>query len=259
MGGPARSSGAREGGARSLARGIAVVDLLADRGPLSVAEIVAALAIPKSTAYEIVGVLARGGWVTSVPGGRLALGRRLHQIGQAFAQGDALLREGSEVVRSLRDQTGDTVQLSVLDGDCMMVLLKEEGLRAVRIISRAGSRVPVNWAAAGRLLVSDLGDPELRRLLASSVAASPTGRAETDPDRLVGQIRQARAQGHAIEVGEANEHAGCAAAPVLDGAGRCVAAISVAVPEQRLAPPSRGELVAKVVEAAAELSRRLAQ
>jgi DNA-binding IclR family transcriptional regulator len=245
-------------GPRSLARGIAVVDLLHDRGPSTVAEIVEALAIPKSTAYEITALLAREGWVAQGADGRLALGRRLHEVGQAYARGDALLREGAPVVRDLRDETGDTVQLSVLDGDLMVVLVKEEGLRPLRIISRAGSRVPVNWAAAGRLLVSDLDDASLRRLLAATVAPSPTGRAEIDVDRLVAQIRAFRAQGHAIEIGETNEHAGCVAAPVLDASGRCLAAISIAVPEQRLLPPSRDDLVKRAVQAAARLSRRLA-
>lgn len=248
--------GAGDGAARSLARGIAIVDLLA-HGPASVAEIVDALAIPKSTAYEIVGVLAQAGWVTPLEGGRLALGRRLHEVGQGYAEGEALLREGGLVVRGLRDETGETVQLSALDGDRMAVLLKEEGIRAVRIISRAGSRVPVNWAAAGRLLVSDMGDEALRRLLAATVAASPTGRAETDVERLVAQVRGFRAQGFAVEIGETNEHAGCVAAPVLDAEGRCVAAISIAAPEQRLATPHRQALVDAVIRAAATLSQRM--
>lgn len=247
----------RGGAARALGRGIAVVSLLQERGTATVAEIVQALAIPKSTAYEIVGVLAQAGWITADDSGRLSLGRRLHEIGQAYAQGDALLREGTPVVRALRDRTGETVQLSVLDGDRMMVLLKEEGLRPLRIISRAGSRVPVNWAAAGRLLVSDLEDGPLRQLLSATVAPSPTGRAETDVERLVAQIRTFRARGHAVELGETNEHAGCVAAPVLDRAGRCIAALSVAAPEQRLVPALRGALAEEVMAAARELSARL--
>jgi DNA-binding IclR family transcriptional regulator len=249
---------AAEGAARSLARGIAVVDLLRARGPATMAEIVDALAIPKSTACETVGVMAQAGWVAPAADGRLALGRRPHEVGQGYAEGEGLLREGGPVVRGLRDEPGDTVQLPALDGDRMAVLLKEEGLRAVRIISRAGSRVPVNWAAAGRLLVSDLEDDALRRLLAATVAPSPTGRAETDVERLVAQVRASRAQGFAVGIGETDEHAGCVAAPVLDAAGRCVAAISIAAPEQRLAAPHRQALVEAVVRAAGALSRRLA-
>jgi IclR family KDG regulon transcriptional repressor len=58
-------------------------------------------------------------------------------------------------------------------------------------------------------------------------------------------------------VNEANAHAGCVAAPVIDAKGRCIAAISVAVPEQRLARDNRDRLIAAVRQAAARLSKRL--
>ena len=47
----------------------------------------------------------------------------------------------------------------------MLVLLKEESPQAIRIISRIGSRVPVNWAAAGRLLISDLDDEAYAKVM----------------------------------------------------------------------------------------------
>ena len=106
-----------------------------------------------------------------------------------------LLRDGSQIVEELRDATGETVQLSVLENDMMLVLLKEEGSRSIRIISRVGSRVPVNWAAAGRLLVSDLDDATLGALLKRSVRQSPTGRSITDVPKLIQQIRKFRKQG----------------------------------------------------------------
>ena len=90
-----------------------------------------------------------------------------------------LLKDGSRIVEELRDETGETVQLSVLENDMMMVLLKEEGVRPLRIISQVGSRVPVNWAAAGRLLVSDMDDKALAALLDGDDPAVPNGHARS--------------------------------------------------------------------------------
>ena len=114
-----------------------------------------------------------------------------------------LLKEGGKIVEELRDETGETVQLSVLEDNVMLVLVKEESSKPIRIISRVGSRVPVNWAAAGRLLISDLPGPELRGLLQRIAKPSPTGRAPTDPDELVRQIRRFRTQGFGFELNEA--------------------------------------------------------
>jgi IclR family acetate operon transcriptional repressor len=79
----------------------------------------------------------------------------------------------------------------------------------------------------------------------------------TDIAKLVGQVRRFRKQGYGIEINEANAHAGCVAAPIIDAAGHCVAAISVVAPEQRLGRPNRDRLIAAVCEAAGRLSRRL--
>jgi IclR family transcriptional regulator, KDG regulon repressor len=247
------------GGSRSLRRALDILELMLERGEtLSVADIVARLKIPKSTAYELVRTLGDGGYVErSGKAGGLFLGRKLFELGMAYRSKIDLLKDGSQIVEELRDQVGETVQLSVMENDMMLVLVKEEGSQPIRIISRIGSRVPVNWAAAGRLLVSDLDDAALRELLQRTSRPSPTGHAVVDIDKLVAQVRRFRKQGYGIEINEANEHAGCIAAPVLDASGRCVAAISAVAPEQRLARPNRDRLIAAVCDAARRLSQRL--
>lgn len=100
-------------------------------------------------------------------------------------------------------------------------------------------------------------DAELTRLLSSTIRQSPTGRAITDVDKLIAQIRKFRRQGYATELNETNEHAGCVAAPVIDASGRCVAALSVVAPEQRLAKANRDTLIVSVTRAAEKLSKRL--
>ncbi len=246
-------------GSRSVRRVLQIFEFMLDRGePASIATLIEALGIPKSTAYELVRTLKRSGYVeASGKDGGLFLGRKLFQLGMAYRNQVDLLKDGSQIVEELRDQTGETVQFSVLAEDHMHVLMKEEGVRPIRIISHIGSRVPVNWAATGRLLVSDLDDRTLRTLLKSTIRQSPSGRACMDVDRFIAEVRASRRDGYATELNEANEHAGCVAAPVIDAHGRCVAAISVVAPEQRLTEPNRTALIAAVTEAAARLSQRI--
>lgn len=245
--------------ARGAARVLTVLDYLLERGGSArIADLVTDLAIPQSTAYELAGILTRAGYLE--PGrerGALSLGRKLYALGMAYRAQVDLLKDGEAVVQALSRDLGETVQLSVLDNDRMLVLLKEEGSGALRIISRIGSRMPLNWSAAGRLLVSDMGEAELVRWLPARIAPSPTGTAPVDAAVLARQVRDARARGFALEIGEANAHAGCVAAPVLDRDGRCIAAISVAAPEVRLAETERPAIIAAVRRAAAALSSRL--
>jgi IclR family KDG regulon transcriptional repressor len=235
-------------GSRSVRRALDIFELMLQRGePITVAQIVLELSIPKSTAYELVHTLSEGDYLA--PSGK--------GTGMAYRNHVGLLKDGSQIAEELRNETGETVQLSVLENDLMMVLLKEEGVHPLRIISNVGSRVPVNWAAAGRLLVSDMDDKALTALLMNTIRQSPTGRAITDVKKLIAQIRRFRQQGYATELNETNEHAGCIAAPVIDASGRCIAALSVVAPEQRLVKPNRDNLIVSVTKAAEKLSRRL--
>ena len=254
----ARNGAVSEEGGRSARRVLAIFELLLQRGePVTVTEVVRALRIPKSTAYELVRTLTAAGYLERSGTAVYFLGRKLFELGMAYRSQMDLLKEGGKIVEELRDETGETVQLSVLEDNVMLVLVKEESSKPIRIISRVGSRVPVNWAAAGRLLISDLPGPELRVLLQRIAKPSPTGRAPTDPDELVRQIRRFRTQGFGFELNEANEHAGCVAAPVTDLSGKCVAAISIVAPEQRLQRQHREVLIDAVCRAAEKLSRRL--
>ena len=239
------------GGSRNVRRVHGILDLMLACGePIDVAHIVKALKIPKSTTYELVRTLVNTGLIE--PRGRsgaLFLGRKLFELGMAYRAQVDLLKDGSQIVEELCSLTGETVQLSVLDEGMMHVLIKEEGSGPIRIVSRIGSRVPVNWAAAGRLLVSDLDDKSLKELLTRTCKQSPSGNALTDVAKLIRQIRLFRRQGYGTEINEVNEHAGCVAAPVIDGNGRCVAAISIVAPEQRLDKSNLGALAKSVMAA----------
>jgi DNA-binding IclR family transcriptional regulator len=246
-------------GSRSVRRALDIFELMLARGEaLAVVEIVAALKIPKSTAYELARTLTEAGYLERMgKEGRLFLGRKLFELGMMYRSQIDLLKEGSQVVEALRDATGETVQFSVLENEMMLVLIKEEGSHPIRIISRVGSRVPINWAAAARLLVSDLDDATLQEMLKRTIVQSPSGKAVMEVDKLIQQIRKFRKQGYAVEINEANDHAGCVAAPVIDATGRCIAAISAVAPEQRLGKASRDKLIEAVRAAAEGLSHRL--
>lgn len=136
------------GGSRNVWRILGIFDLMLDSGELiDAAYIVKALIIPKSTTYELVRSLVETGLIE--PRGRSGgffLGRKLFELGMAYRAQVDLLKDGSQIVEDLRDLTGETVQLSVLEDEMMHVLIKEEGSRPIRIVSRIGSRMPVNWA-----------------------------------------------------------------------------------------------------------------
>jgi DNA-binding IclR family transcriptional regulator len=242
---------------RSLGRGLDVLELAFDRrDPLTVKDITRALRVPRSSAYDIVTLLARRGYLTA-DGCGFALGRQLHRLGLGHESRSVLLRDARPVIAALRDETGEIVQLSVLDHDANLVVLREEGHGRINIVFPVGTHAPVNWSASGCLLVSDLSDDELRNRLPGTLKPSPTGRAPTAIDEVIRDIRRFRAQGHAVKRGHVHAHVTMVAVPVIDSAGRCAAAITVVAYEVGLTERRVQALTRAARQAALALSRRL--
>src|SRR5687768_14193115 len=94
-------------GSRSVRRALDIFELMLQRAePITVAQIVTELSIPKSTAYELVRTLSEGDYLA--PSGRgsgLFLGRKLFELGMAYRGHVDLLKDGSRIAEQLRDET----------------------------------------------------------------------------------------------------------------------------------------------------------
>jgi DNA-binding IclR family transcriptional regulator len=249
----------QRGMSNSVLRVTALLDIfLLKVEPLSVQMIVQESGLSRTTVYEIIRSLVAGEYLEKRgKPGHFFLGRRLYELGMAYRDQVNVLKEGHELIEKLRNECNETAQLSVLDEDKILVLLKSESDQSVTIISKIGSRIPVNWAASGRLLISNLTDDELRKKLPHMIEPSPTGKAPTDIEILIREIREARESGYALQIRQSNPHTGAVSAPVFDSTNKCIATVSVVVPDHRLKRQHQRPLIDAVVRAAANLSRRL--
>jgi DNA-binding IclR family transcriptional regulator len=248
---------AREGRVRSLVRGLDVIEFMRGRETaVSVREIAVALDLPRTSAYDIVATLRAHGWLAAAKGGYIVGPRLIRHHEDADPE---LVRISRPVLAALRDDTREIVQLSILDGEQNLVVLREEGLSRIKIVFPVGTRTPVNWSASGCFLISDLDDAELRRRLPSSIRPSPTGKAPVALNEVIREIRRFRAQGYGVKHSHVHEHVAMIAAPVLDHGGRCCAAVTIVVYEAGLSERRVQTLVAAARRAAAEISRRLAR
>ena len=82
-----------------------------------------------------------------------------------------------------------------------------------------------------------------------------TGRTITDIDQLLDVLEQVRRDGHALVHGELEEGLVSMAAPIVNRAGRVVAAINVSAQDQRMPPDDmRKRLLPRLLESAASIN-----
>ncbi len=235
---PGGSKQPSEGGfGLSIKRVLDVLEILRkSERPLRSSEIIQQLSIPRSSGYEMIKILEASEYIERRGGSNaFSLGRQLHILGMTYREQVDLLKDGGPIVEALRELTGETVQLCVLDNDYLLVLLKGRWAATGAHHLEGGHAGPNQLGAhPGDFLVSDFPDKQLVDLLKRTATPSPIDGRAVNVSGLIREIREFRRRGWAFELNQTNEHAGCIAAPVVDVHGRCVATVSVVVPEQRL-------------------------
>jgi DNA-binding IclR family transcriptional regulator len=165
-----------------LDKAMAVVDALARAGrPLGLAELMAASALPRATAYRIAVALESHGLVRRDGDGRFALGLRLVGLGRSAAAAYPLADAARPTLERLRDETGESVQLFVRSGAGRLCVESLESAHGLRWIVPVGEVLPLDRGSAGRVL-SGVGGPvvesvEEREAGVASVSAAVRDRA----------------------------------------------------------------------------------
>ncbi len=206
-----------------------------------------------STAHRILASLAEQGFVERTEAGDYRLGRKLARLGCRVNARLDVRREAQEVMERLRDRIGETVNLTVREGDEVVYVERAIANRMMRVEQVIGSRAPLHVTAVGKMMLAEEGEEAIAAYAERTGLPAFTEHTLTDPEALVTEARAAAERGYALDDEEAELGVGCIGALVRDAGGNVVAGLSVSAPIER----RRAEWIPLVRAAAEEISRRL--
>jgi DNA-binding IclR family transcriptional regulator len=242
---------------QSVDRALTVLDLLAQRGEVGVTELAAELAVHKSTAFRLVTALERRQLVEQVGDrGKYRLGLGILRLAAATTGRLEVTREGRLVCERLARDLGETVNVAILDEGSAVNVLQEFGNAAVGSRNWIGRRTPLHATSSGKVLLA-FADETLRKSVLSQRLERHTEQTVTDPAELRRQLDEAVSRGWAGTNEELEVGLTAVAAPIRDGAGRVVAAVSVSGPSYRLTAESFPDVAPRLIDGAEEISTRL--
>lgn len=217
---------------RGLERAFDILDCLRDAGrPLRPNEIATAMGAPRSTIYELTGVLLKLGVLEARGGeGRLFLGAKLFLFGAAYADQSDVMRHASELLDRIVEETRETAQFCLLDGHKYTVAMMRESSRPFRISSSVGERTPIPWTASGRLLLGHLGEAEIRAFVPPEDFRLPSGE-WLDPALFSEQAHRALKEGVFTFDSIVDSYTHCFAVPVLRPDGSAAATLCLVAPK----------------------------
>lgn len=217
---------------KSLEKGMAVLELL-DETPagLGVREMARRLDMPASNVQRLVTTFEKLSYVEKIETSRTyRLSFKAYFLGQSALRSDRLAIAASPEIERLASEHNVCGYLSVRHQDRAVYVQVNETHGIVSTHMAPGASIPLHTTAMGKILLSALGDDEIRGLLGPGPLLALTSKSVTDVEALLGDIRQVREKGMAFIVEENIYGIASLAAPILNYTGRMVAALSVAIP-----------------------------
>jgi DNA-binding IclR family transcriptional regulator len=226
------------------------------RREMSLAEITRELKLPHATAFRLAFTLERHGLIRRTPVG-YEIGPRVLTLGFEYLASQDLVSVARPELSTLRDLTGVSANLGVLDGREVIYLCHVASRGALTSRVEVGSRLPAHAASIGRVLLSAMSDEALLALYAG-VGLPPLPDTADTPEALVAQAAADRARGWVFKRGVFERDLTAIGAPVFNGASQMVAAINLSGPATAMGDDSeRNEKIPQLLACARTLSKRL--
>ena len=229
---------------------------------MSIRDLSAGLNLPKGTIHRILSSLSYFGYIRQDQETKIYfLGLKLMNLNAQLSNQLDFRKVAEPILRDLAERTKQTAHLVIYDRNEVVYVDKIETQQpagGLKMASRVGSRNPAHSSAVGKVLLSCFSEEALEDFLQKKGLPRRTANTITDPDAFREHLKIVRSQGYAMDEEENEKGIRCLGAPIFDGRGRPVAAISVSGPVFQMTKKFVQEVVKKeVIAAASEISRRL--
>src|SRR5690242_12373641 len=189
------SNEVRDLSVRSVERAIGILDLLAQGGWRTGAEVARGLGVHRSTALRLLATLERHSLVERDPRtARYRLGPRLAQLASVVTGELDLRAVARPVCEELATAAGETATLDVLVGDVIVPIEQATASTSVVSVNWLGRRYPVHCTASGKVIAAFASDALRERLLAMPLDRV-TPQTITNRDKLAAQLEEVRRSG----------------------------------------------------------------
>lgn len=235
-----------------------LIEAMAEIGdPVALTELARRLGMPKPRVHRYLKTLLKMGYVTQNPETeRYRLSLKLFHLGQAVADRTVLLTEARPLMVQLRDETHQTVTLSLVEANGMRVLDIVRAASPVQIVTRPGSLLDFHSSAQGKLALA-FGEPSMWDVVRSAPLRKWTPKTSTNLAALESEVALARMRGWADAPEETLMGVNALSAPIFDLTNQMLATVTIAGPTTAITSPPDQSLIEAVRQAARSISINL--
>lgn len=198
---------------RVVERVLALMECFDHQSPsLPLHEIASRAKLPKPTAFRLLASLVQAGYVVQLGNQEYSLSHKLMRLASVAQRTFSIRDVARPIMLELVAATGETVDLSVLDGFQRVCIDVMESPQPLKSIVTTGEALQLDAGASGKLLLA-FNEPKLiSRVLKKS-------RRQLDRDTLSHELATIRLRGYAHTKGERVEGVEAISVPLRDHTG----------------------------------------
>lgn len=222
----------------TLEKALEIIGIMKD-GPVDgvrIKDLSDKLGMGKSTVHRILNTLLAYGYVEQCSDNKkYRLGWKFFEVGSVIPRQRNLNSMDLKVLWELCDKYEETVNLGIRIYDKVAIIAKVDPQKVLfKAGPYLGEQEPLHATALGKVLISELSEEELNKILSGKRLEKYTSNTITNLNELYEQLAQVREQGYAIDQEELAVGLTCIAMPVYNYNNEVIASLSVSGPSFRL-------------------------
>jgi IclR family transcriptional regulator, acetate operon repressor len=250
--------GTSAGSVQALERALALMMALARSDKATLSELALRTGMPPSSAHRLLMTLQADRFVAFDDAtAEWSIGVEAFRTGSSFLRRTRVTEAARDVMRSLLEQTGESVNIAVPDGGEVVFVSQVESLQPIRAFFAPGVRTPMHASGIGKALLAAMPRADVERALQRTGLPAFTPNTLTAPQALFADLERIRARGWSLDDEERNLGMRCVASAIFNLHGEAIAGISVSGPSGRLDAERVGEFGPAVRRAAAAVTERI--
>ena len=235
-----------------LQRSSSLVQLLAERGPMTTAEVAEEIGMPRPSVYRLTDALTQSRLVESTADGKLRASLRWLTLSDAARAGMREWSGARPLLDGLAARTGQTVFLSVPHDDRAICIDWSPG-RAISVLAlKPGRTLPLYAGAAGRVTLAYRPQPLEDYLRAAPLPPLTAHTLCTAPE-LRADVEAITRRGYSVSDEDVTPGIGALGAPLTATDGQFLGALSLGGLAEDVRA-RRAEFVSDLLACAAEMS-----
>jgi DNA-binding IclR family transcriptional regulator len=207
-----------------------------------------------STAHRILNDLVACRLVDRTDPGLYRLGMRLLELGNLVKARLDVREASTELMRKLHRLTGQTINLSVRQGDEIVYVDRSYSERSgMQVVRSIGGRAPLHLTSTGKLFLAAETPEQLKRYAERTGLHKATVNSLSDLEQLEKDLNTVRQTGFARDNEELEIGVRCVAAGIYDDGNKLVAGLSISAPAARI----QEEWIRELLQTAQRISTSL--